>query len=181
VIHRIPSSDYREAPWKNGGGLSYEIAADDFTPPAWRVSVARIDRAGPFSDFSGYDRTIVALDGGTVELDVNGERVPLERNIPYAFPGEAKVLATLDGGAARDLNVMTQRNEWLHDVEIVSEPARFVLDEDEFALVYVIAGAVNVENERCLAGDALAIEECDSFGVAPEAGATACVIRVTPI
>jgi len=177
VIHHIKASEYTEAPWKNGGGLTYEVAADDFQPPSWRVSVARIDRSGPFSDFTGYDRTIVALDGAPVVLNIEGTTIPLEVLVPFSFRGEASVEASI-AGSARDLNVMTQRVEWVHDVEVVSGAARFVLDEDEFALVFA-AGSVSVEGERLDSGDTAAIEECESFGVIPDEGAHACVIRIT--
>jgi uncharacterized protein len=181
MLSHILSADYTEAPWKNGGGLTYEIAADDFAPPSWRVSIARIDRDGPFSDWSGYDRTIVALDGAQVELDVNGTRVRLSRNLPFSFAGEAKVAAYAGSAPARDLNVMTDRSEWVHDVEMVVESTRFILDDDEFAFVYAIGGSVSVERERCESGDTVVVDECESFDVAPDAGASACVIRVTPI
>ncbi len=180
MLELIRASDYREAVWKNGGGLSSEIAADDFSPPGWRVSVARIDRDGPFSDFRGYARTIVALDGGSVTLEVDGGSVALALYEPFPFAGEIAVNARLSGGPARDLNVMTQRAEWIHDVEIVSAPARFVLDEDEFAFVYAIDGTTFVDDESCRSGDTVAIDECESFGVRPEAGAHAAVIRITP-
>jgi environmental stress-induced protein Ves len=180
MLHLLRASDYREAPWKNGGGLSYEIAADDFTPPTWRISVARIDRDGPFSDFRGYDRTIVALDGGTVTLEVPGGSFTLERGQPFPFAGEIPVTARLTGEPARDLNVMTLRNEWLHDVEIVNVPMRFVLDEDEFAFVYAHSGATLVDNERCTAGDTMVVDEAESFSVLPDFEASAVVIRVTP-
>lgn len=46
------------SPWKNGGGVTREIAAQ---PPgasldgfAWRVSVADVAQPGPFSRFPGY-------------------------------------------------------------------------------------------------------------------------------
>jgi len=178
--HLIPASDYSEAPWKNGGGLSYEIAVDDFMPPVWRLAIARIDRDGPFSDWRGYDRTIVALDGGSVTLEVEGASIALEPYQPFPFAGEIAVNARVTGGSARDLNVMTLRSESLHDVEIVEGTARFVLDDDELAFVYAIGGDVFVDDERCGAGDTVCIDECESFGVRAEAGARAVVIRITP-
>jgi hypothetical protein len=55
-------------PWKNGLGRTRELAV---APPGagmdgflWRVSVAEVDSAAPFSAFPGIDRTIVLLEGG---------------------------------------------------------------------------------------------------------------------
>ena len=60
----LPRAAYRRSVWKNGGGVTHEIirvpAEGDFH---WRLSVAEIDRSGPFSDFTGYSRTMVLLAG----------------------------------------------------------------------------------------------------------------------
>ncbi|EGD04024.1 hypothetical protein B1M_13530, partial [Burkholderia sp. TJI49] len=51
------AADLVASPWKNGGGVTREIAA--FPPGAaldafaWRVSVADVGAAGPFSRFDG--------------------------------------------------------------------------------------------------------------------------------
>ena len=68
----LTPADYRPMPWKNGAGRTTEIAAhpagaalDAF---AWRVSIADVERDGPFSRFPGIDRTIVLLDGAGMRL-----------------------------------------------------------------------------------------------------------------
>ncbi|HXZ10527.1 MAG TPA: HutD family protein, partial [Paraburkholderia sp.] len=62
------------SPWKNGGGVTREVAAypqgaglDTFV---WRVSVADVSQPGPFSRFAGIDRTLVLLSGAGMLLDV---------------------------------------------------------------------------------------------------------------
>jgi len=52
----IPADAMRRMPWKNGGGVTTEIAIapegatlDNFD---WRVSTAQVDAAGPFSRFT---------------------------------------------------------------------------------------------------------------------------------
>jgi len=183
VIEVIRASDYREQPWKNGGGLTREIAvafADDASKRVlWRVSLATIDRDGPFSEFRGYDRTIVALDADPVELEVDGTSVLLERGQAHEFRGEARVACRLRGTATRDLNAMTLRNAFVHDVEIVTSAQRFVLDEDEIAFVYAIEGDTAVENTPCAAGDTIWLQEADAIDV--RTGGSAAVIRITPI
>ena len=177
----IGLKDVPKKPWKNGGGVSWEIAADEELPPAWRISVALIDRSGPFSDYAGYDRTIVAVDGDPVELSVNGRHVVLEHGVPFDFPGEARVECTVNG-SARDFNVMTRRNVLSHDVEMVAIPQRFILDDDELAFVFVVRGNVLVGTERCETCDTVYIDdEEDRIDVTPEKGALACVVRITPL
>jgi uncharacterized protein len=183
LIERIHAHDYREQPWKNGGGLTREIAvafSDDKTESVlWRVSLATIDRDGPFSEFRGYDRTIVALDADPVELDVDGKVFVLEPGQPREFRGEARVACRLRGGATRDLNAMTLRDAFVHDVEIVTSSQRFVLDDDEIAFVYAIDGEAAVENMPCSAGDTIWVQEADAVDV--RTGGSAAVIRITPV
>ena len=57
-------------PWKNGAGLTREIAfggasAADFD---WRLSVAEVVRDAPFSAFPGIDRCITLLRGAGMHL-----------------------------------------------------------------------------------------------------------------
>lgn len=183
MIEVIRASDYREQPWKNGGGLTREIAVafsdDESTSVLWRVSLATIDRDGPFSEYRGYDRTIVALDADTAELDVDGTLIVLERGRPHEFRGEAHVACRLRGSATRDLNAMTLRDAFVHDVEIVTSAQRFVLDDDEIAFVYAIDGAATVENTPCEAGDTIWLQEAEAIDV--RTGGSAAVIRITPI
>jgi uncharacterized protein len=183
LIELIRARDYREQPWKNGGGLTREIAvafSDDASKQVlWRVSLATIDRDGPFSEYRGYDRTIVALDAGPVELDVDGKVVALEPGQPHEFRGEARVACRLHGAATRDLNAMTLRDAFVHDVEIVTSTQRFVLDEDEIAFVYAIRGDTAVGNTPCGAGDTVWLQEAEAIDV--RTGGSAAVIRITPI
>ncbi len=177
----ISLSDVPEKPWKNGGGVSWEIAADEESPPAWRISVASIDRSGPFSDYAGYDRTIVAIDGDPVDLDVNGRAVSLAQGEPFAFRGEARVTCSVQG-SARDFNVMTRRDELSHDVEIVSNPQRFILDDDELAFVFILRGEVTVGELHCKTADTVYVEDGeDRINVTPAPGSLACMVRITPL
>ena len=87
-------------PWKNGGGETMEIAVspegsglDRFD---WRVSMARIARDGPFSDFADVDRTLAILDGAGLRLAIAG-RAPVEltaASAPLSFPADLPTTAT---------------------------------------------------------------------------------------
>src|SRR6476619_3067787 len=72
MVRLLTPNDYRSMPWKNGAGRTTEIAVH---PPgaaldafAWRVSIADVERDGPFSRFPGIDRTIVLLGGSGMRL-----------------------------------------------------------------------------------------------------------------
>lgn len=94
-------------PWKNGGGVTRTLAVD----PAgrWRVSIADIDRDGPYSRFSGYDRVSVVLAGDGVMLQGEGVSVALRPREPAVFGGDALLQSTLVGGPVRVLNLFVLR------------------------------------------------------------------------
>jgi len=102
-------------PWKNGGGVTRTLAAD----PAgrWRVSIADIDRAGPYSRFPGYDRVSVVLSGQGVVLQDEGVEPPavalpavaLRPRAPAPFAGDRVLQSRLVGGPVRVLNLFVQR------------------------------------------------------------------------
>ena len=110
-------------PWKNGGGMTTEIAVspagaalDDFD---WRVSMARVENGGPFSGFAGVDRTLAVLEGEGIVLDIAGRpAVTLIRaSAPLSFPADVPTQAALVAGPITDLNVMTRRGRMTHAVE----------------------------------------------------------------
>lgn len=106
-------------PWKNGGGVTRTLSVDTAgQPPRWRVSVADIDRDGPYSRFPGYDRVSVVLTGGGVELVAEGadvadvadaERITLAPGVATAFAGDAGFQSRLLNGPVRVLNLFVLR------------------------------------------------------------------------
>lgn len=110
----LRAADRKAVAWKNGGGVTREVAAwppgsgfDDFT---WRVSMAEVREAGPFSSFAGIDRILAVLEGG-LRLSVQDAGVfeLSPQGAPLAFDGAAPTSAELLSGPVLDLNVMTRR------------------------------------------------------------------------
>ncbi len=187
-IRVIGSADYVETPWKNGGGVTHEIARSDKHGDAgWRISLATIDRDGPFSDFSGYDRTIVPLDGGGFELSFDdGSAVLLDRRcVPFRFAGEKKVFCRLLDGRSRDLNAMTLRAHWQHEVAAVplsQAPVTFDAPAKSFVFFAGAASAACAGGTFDLSdGDTLACEQAVRLELRSSSdGAFALTIRFIP-
>jgi len=147
----LRAADYRVMPWKNGGGVTTEIAVspdgaglDDFD---WRVSMARVDSGGPFSGFAGVDRTLAVLEGEGIILDIAGQPpATLTRvSAPLAFPADVSTSAALIAGPITDLNVMTRRGRMTHTVErlLLSAPTE-VQPAADTTLVLPLDGDVTV-------------------------------------
>lgn len=109
----------QRVPWRNGAGWTTVLAqAEVGELLEWRISVAEIERDAPFSDYAGYDRTIVAEDGAfTLEFD-DGERVEVTPLAPFSFAGERAVFCRLHGSPVNAFNVMTLRGAFTHEVSV---------------------------------------------------------------
>lgn len=117
----IRLADISPQPWKNGGGITYEIAADPSRPDGtggtlgdfrWRVSRAVIERDGPFSVFPGMARWILLLDGEGFTLSF-ADRAKLHvhrRHHLEHFPGSALAHCQLHAGPCSVLNVIARED-----------------------------------------------------------------------
>lgn len=173
----LRSAEFSVQPWKNGGGTTTEIAAH---PPGagfdafdWRISMARVDAAGPFSMFHGIDRSIGLLDGRGIDLHLAKRgAVALDMmSAPYAFPGDVPVSATLRDGPILDLNIMTRRGRWRHHLSRMSAVGTFELAQRGDVTVALLRGASATVScsghapERCDHGDAIVLDDSISLTV----------------
>ncbi|HUA81392.1 MAG TPA: HutD family protein [Dyella sp.] len=151
--------DCPAVPWKNGMGRTRELAVhpagagmDDFI---WRVSVAEVDSAAPFSSFAGVDRYIALLEGAgfTMMLDDGRTHALTVPFIPFAFPGETAVTIALRNGPTRDFNLMLRRSKVSGELVIWEDAGRQVVD-DAVALIYCARGHIDTSDGRLRPGDA---------------------------
>ncbi|MEV7562556.1 HutD family protein [Streptomyces sp. NPDC048331] len=113
-IRILRAADRTATVWKNGGGVTREIAAwpegagmDDF---GWRVSLAEVGADGPFSAFPGVARTLTLAEGAGMDLTVAGvRRLVDERFAPQDFPGDEPTDCLLLAGPVVNFNVMYRR------------------------------------------------------------------------
>ena len=155
----IRLADCPATPWKNGLGRTRELAVQ---PPGagmdeflWRVSVAEVENAAPFSAFPGIDRVIALLDGGgfTMMMDDGRRHALTTPCMPFAFPGETGVDVVMAAGPSRDFNLMLRRGRVRGDIETWSgagprQPGTAV------ALVYCARGNIDTDEGPLHAGDA---------------------------
>jgi environmental stress-induced protein Ves len=108
--HRCRLADVAPIPWRNGGGLTRELAAwPDQGDWQWRVSVAEVARDGPFSRFEGVDRQFAVLSGAGVRLCFADQSHALTaQDAPFAFSGEDACDCQLLDGTTLDFNLMSR-------------------------------------------------------------------------
>lgn len=168
-VRKWSPKDYRTMPWKNGGGSTTQLAI--FPPEAsldrflWRLSSAHVVAAGPFSHFSGVDRSLAILSGDGLILDGKDSDVPIRIRLdpssqPYRFPGEMAIHAELCGGPVCDLNLMTRRDACGQSMHRLTAGEHHVdAGEASQVLVYCAAGSAMLDSaEGAQAGDLMLLE-----------------------
>ncbi|HEY6939961.1 HutD family protein [Dokdonella sp.] len=154
----LATNDYRRTRWKNDGGWTTEIARSGDEDFRWRISIAEIERDGPFSSFPGIERDLLLLEGNGIELDID-DAPPhrlTQRFERVRFAGEANVECRLVAGPTRDFNVMARRDAVHADViarPLVGSMVIFPERAVEW-FVHVFAGNATVRSDA----DTLALE-----------------------
>jgi environmental stress-induced protein Ves len=169
----LTAAQFARQPWKNGGGTTTQLALEGGGDRwLWRLSAAQVERAGPFSDFAGYERTIMLLEGGGMDLEIDGRSVKLDAPFePFVFDGGAKTRCTLHRGPVRDLNLMVDRTRARGSVEVV-DPDGFhdARVQARWALVYALRGRTRVTTDgvdvKLGAGELLRVDDAQGAGLA---------------
>ena len=181
----IRLADCPSQPWKNGLGRTREIAVQPSVDGGdgflWRVSVAEVDSAAPFSSFPGIDRQIALLDGAGFTMTLDDGRVHELTTpfAPFAFAGEAKVDVVLAGGPTRDFNLMVRRAQARGEVQVWSRPTTRKTDPAT-VLVFCARGVIDTADGRLHAGDAWRPLPHSIDPVTLRDGALALVVRIEP-
>ncbi|WP_375768355.1 HutD family protein [Archangium gephyra] len=185
-MRRLGPADYRDMPWKNGGGVTRELLKlphpSDPARFLARLSIATVGASGPFSVFPGVDRTLMILDGAGVVLTIHGERdVVLDRRWqPFAFPGEAEIQCRLLGGSVRDFNLMVDRAVARGSLEVVQlAPGETrTLAGARTVLLHVLEGHVAVAGTPLAVEETLWLDAPESLSLRSDEGAVVSAIHL---
>ena len=148
----ISYQDLIPTPWKNGGGVTRELACHpegaDFATFLWRVSIAEVNRSGPFSCFPGIDRSITLLSGAGMQLTfADGKTHPLIAPlVPYQFIGEAALNAQLVDAGCEDFNLMCRRGMVSGEVVVLHRGE--TIDASDFLLLFSARGKWEVSTAK---------------------------------
>ena len=156
----LSANDYQTMPWKNGGGVTNQLAvSSDLHPfdslPLWRLSIATVATDGPFSLFEHYQRCIMLLQGAGMRLKfgqqdwISIER-PLQRQL---FSGAWQTDCELIDGEIRDFNLMVDQRRAVFESNVIQcTDSALVLSQfsetesnEGFWLLYVISGDIRLQ------------------------------------
>ena len=121
----LNASNHRRIAWKNGRGMTLEIATDAATAGgnwSWRLSIADVVERAAFSVYPGVDRFLMLLDGNQLAIE-RGEHsliVPTSGDA-IEFAGEEIVVGVPSGTGVRDVNFMVRRDRWRGALHILRD------------------------------------------------------------
>ena len=137
--------------WANGGGWTTEIIAEPSREHwEWRLSVAEVDTAGPFSVFPGVDRSIALLRGTGFALTVgdSDEHIIDTPFQSFEFAGDEPTSCRLIDGPVLDLNLMTTRLSVARRLDFIHIPPGSTRELRGVDLAVVVAGRVQIGNHE---------------------------------
>jgi environmental stress-induced protein Ves len=149
AVSIIEPASFRAMPWRNGLGTTIELLKQDLPDGdgfVWRLSMADVTVDGAFSNFSGYDRTLLLLEGKGLTLDCDGTIHRLGKALQSAqFSGDDQTLATLHDGPVKDFNIMVDRQHCSARVSSATRPEESTIDLDsDILLVYAVDGKLSL-------------------------------------
>lgn len=146
----IRFAELRNEPWRNGGGVTRELASHPQAASAqdgawdWRVSIAELTKAGDFSPFPGMERVLTVVEGELLLLTVDGAEHPLEKYRPFRFSGEAAAHGALPTGDVRNLNVITRTDSFKGFTSIIELSKKRAHPVFEGQLAVLLQGSATV-------------------------------------
>ncbi|MCY1127386.1 HutD family protein [Frigidibacter sp. RF13] len=103
----ITADQFVTQPWKNGGGVTHEIAREDRDGQLlWRLSIAEVASDGPFSAFPGLTRILTVIAGAGLHLHTPEGCLEALPYTPVRFSGDTAIDSRLIDGPVRDFNLI---------------------------------------------------------------------------
>jgi uncharacterized protein len=179
----IAAASFISFAWKNGRGITTDIAAEylpgsapgDWAGTIWRLGHTSIPVPGPFSDLAGFERCQLVLRGRGLHLRGPGgfERTLAFPDSPVRYPGEGPIEADLADGPVEVLNLIALRAQAdidlcvlrVHAVRTLPAGIHILYAPSEISSAR--AGAVAYALE---AGDALRLNAARPFELVAEHG-----------
>lgn len=190
-VRLLRFDEYPVVPWRNGRGVTREVAAGVVAggtgvagvvagstrgagtgavgagaAPAWRISMATIDEPAPFSQFPGRARTLGIIGGEGIELTVDGRMQPLRPGDVFGpFSGELPASARPIDGPALDLGLMLDPGRVQGEMRAVGAG-----EHDLVGLTWFVVSLVDELTFALNHGDPIALSQRDTAALDLRAG-----------
>ena len=181
MITSLEPAHYVRTPWKNGGGVTVDIAVEG---DAWRFGRTPIVAAGPFSDYRGFDRVQVLVAGSGLVLQTQDGEIDVRQPFrPVHFAGETPIVSRLEAGPVEVVNLIGDRSRVSIDLSCLAGTA-MIARRPGVHIVYAAMSSceVAIDAKACkvAAGHAVRIDAGENFLIASRLG-TAIVASIVPV
>lgn len=156
TINIISPESFRTIPWKNGKGVTTELAINingTLTNFDWRLSIAEVAEDGLFSDFSGYLRNLILIEGNGINLHHSSDSLELRTDrllnlLDYAtFDGGFQTFGELRDGAIQDFNLMTREGKYKCSVETWTSKLTKYLPVSDLNFIFSLSGETQLSTQ----------------------------------
>lgn len=140
IVELLAPDGHRRIPWKNGRGELVVIDGEggqtwENMGVAWHFGRTAIAEAGPFSDYSGYERLQVVIKGAGLVLVAPDHEVDLRHRMQVRrYDGGTPIRTQLEQGPVEVVNLIADRARFEIELrvgdaggEIVCEHGRHVV------------------------------------------------------
>ncbi len=150
MLTTFSPDQFKTIAWKNGQGETTELAISpngtlaDFD---WRLSIASVNENGPFSDFSGYDRQLILLNGDGIKLTHDEQKID-ELTTPLsmaAFDGASQTVGELCQGPITDFNVMTKQGHFKAEVRTYPQQLSTTYSATALNFIYAVKQSIAIQ------------------------------------
>ncbi|MGR3761391.1 HutD/Ves family protein [Roseobacteraceae bacterium NS-SX3] len=161
--------------WKNGGGLTRELAVKkEQGHLIWRISLADIRQDGPFSAFPGLARIHIIIRGAGLDLIGSAQQLKARPLQPLRFDGGAAFAARLEGGPCQAFNVMYDPACTAADARVIPEGP---IEAEAGEVIFVVCGSLSLGRQETLGAGQGAVLEAPATGRLT--GGSAIAVRFT--
>lgn len=124
MLTHYPQKAFKEGRWRNGLGVSWDIATAPGGGPdgfSWRLALAEIAADVPFSVYGPVDRVFTLLEGKGLDLRFEGGAILPVPDLydPKAFACDVPCFCRVRNGPCRALNLFVARGVWRPEVAVL--------------------------------------------------------------
>ncbi len=140
-INIISPEQFKTVPWKNGLGETIEVAINEggtLEHFDWRLSMASVVEDGQFSNFTGYTRNLILIEGNGINLQHNDNKIDKLSNLLdiATFDGGNKTVGNLHAGDITDFNIITRTERIKTKVIAEQKLNEHELEQADYCFIY---------------------------------------------
>lgn len=143
----LTPDQFTTSAWKNGGGVTHEIARKEANGKwLWRLSIAEVAADGPFSRFENLSRILTVIEGNGIDLHSRDAILKAPLLTPVRFSGDLPIEGKLTNGPIRDFNIIYDASV-LEVTAMVISGSKTVLVSDKLMGYLGVAGETNLDDQ----------------------------------